>query len=297
VAASFGRFEAVEADNPWVMVAYCAGVTSGPMRVWVAYSRDGGDTWSSEIDVSGFTRTAVQQERSWPALWLSPRTPGLAYVGAWESTGTTPDGGLYVSTDWGATWASATTIAPDTGQSIGFSLHVPWQSNAGQDIAYYCHFNRASNIYRYRLHRSVAGVATEISPVDTGKKYGPARGLFSIQSLDTDRQQLIMAGVYDDTSNQEVGGAGGTDAVSSIWRSSDAGDTWTRKTSDLSAASASDSVLQVAFAAGNASVWYGWGGGGYILFSDDDGATVVDKSPTGGIATSGEIMGIFGGGA
>lgn len=297
VAASFGQYEEVEADNPWLMVAYSASSATTPIRTFVAYSRDGGTTWSSEIDVSGHTRTAVQQERSWPALWLSPRTPGLAYVGAWEETDSQPDGGLYVSSDWGATWASASTIAPDTGQSIGFAMHVPWQSNDGQDIAYYCWFNRDTSIFKYRLYRSVAGVATEISPDDSGDLYGPARGLFSIRALDTDRQELIMAGVHDDTSDQEVGGAGGTDAVSSIWRSSDGGDTWTRKSSDLSAATGTDNVLQVAFSADSASVWYGWGCGGYLVYSDDNGATVTDKSPTVSLATNSEIMAIFGGGA
>lgn len=176
-------------------------------------------------------------------------------------------------------------------------MHVPWQSNDGQDIAYYCWFNRDTSIFKYRLYRSVAGVATEISPDDSGDLYGPARGLFSIRALDTDRQELIMAGVHDDTSDQEVGGAGGTDAVSSIWRSSDGGDTWTRKSSDLSAATGTDNVLQVAFSADSASVWYGWGCGGYLVYSDDNGATVTDKSPTVSLATNSEIMAIFGGGA
>jgi hypothetical protein len=296
VAASFGRFESDEADNPWVMAAYSAGTSLDPIRTYVVYSRDGGDTWSSEIDVSGFTRTAIQQERSWPALWLSPRTPGLAYAGAWEATGSNPDGGLYVSTDWGATWASATTIAPDTGQSIGFALHVPWQSNAAQDIAYYCWFNRASNIFRYRLHRSIAGTATEISPVDSGKKYGPARGLFSIRALDTDRQELIMAGVYDDTDNDEILSSG-CDAVSALWRSSDAGDTWTRLTSDLACTPATDCLLQAAFSADNADVFYAWGNDCYLVYCED-GSTIQNKSPvSGSIANGAEILGIFGGGA
>lgn len=293
VACSFGRFEADEADNPWIMVAYHAATGSNPLRTYVVYSRDAGATWSSEIDVSGFTRTAVVQEQSKPAIWMSPRTPGLAYVGAWTSTGSAPDGGLYVTTDWGATWSAATAIDDDLGMSIGSALHIPWKDNAGEDVAYYGNFDRTGSIFNYYLYRSVAGTATDISPVDTDKKYGPARGLFSVRALDSDRQYVILAGVHDDTDNEYVLSSS-SDAVSAIWLSDDAGATWTRITTDAATRTTDDCILQVAFSADNPDIFYGWGGGGYLLYTED-GSTMDNKSPTGGVATSSEILGIYGG--
>lgn len=293
IGASFGRYQVANADNPWLIVAYSAGAGANPIRTYISYSIDGGTTWSSEIDVSTFTRTAVQQERSWPALWLSPRSPGVAYVGAWESTGSQPDGGLFKTTDWGATWAASTDIAADLGQSIGFAMHVPWDSNPAEDIAYYGWFNRDTSLFKYRLYRSVAGVASDISPDDGGDKYGPARGLFSIRALDTNRQDLILAGVHDDTDNEEVE-APGSAAVSAIWRSSNGGDSWSRITSDLATTPNDDCVLQVAFSADDPDIFYGWGGHGYLIYTED-GGTMDDKSPTSSLASSAEIMGIFGG--
>ncbi len=296
IACSFGRYEADEADNPWIMVAYSAASGSNPLRTYVTYSRDAGATWSSEIDVSGFTRTAVIQEISRPAIYLSPRTPGLAYVGAWTSTGTNPDGDLYKTTDWGATWALATEVGGDTGDSIGLAMHVPWEDNADEGIVYFGKFDRTSSIFNYWLWRSVAGSASDISPVDSGKKYGPARGLFSIRALDTDRQEMILAGVYDNTDNEYITSSSSA-AVSAVWRTSDGGDTWTCKTSDAATTNTSDCVLQVAFSADDENIWYGWGGGGYLIYTEDDGANITDKSPTSTIAYAGEFMGIFGGGS
>jgi len=296
IACSFGHYEADEADNPWIMVAYSAATGSDPLRTYVVYSRDAGATWSSEIDVSGFTRTAVTQEISRPAIYMSPRTPGLAYVGAWTSSGSAPDGDLYKTTDWGATWSLASEIGGDTGDSIGLAMHIPWESNAAEDIVYFGKFDRTSSIFNYWLWRSVAGSASDISPDDSGKKYGPARGLFSIRALDTDRQELILAGVHDNTDNEYIVKAGSA-AVAAVWRSSDAGDTWTRKTSDQATTTTDNCVLQVAFSADDETIWYGWGGGGYLIYTEDDGDTILDKSPSGEVGDSGEFMAIFGSGS
>lgn len=296
IAASFGRFQATESDNPWIMVAYHAATGTSPLRTYVVYSTDGGQTWSSEIDVTGQTRTQAVREISRPAIWLSPRTPGLAYVGAWVSSGTEPPGGLFVTEDWGATWAAATAI-DDGGidMGIGFSMHVPWLNNASEEIAYYGAFNETSNIFNYGLWRSIAGTATDISPVDSGVKYGPVRGLFGVRALDTNRQHLLLAGAKDNVDDVALLAAG-SDGYTAIWKSSDAGDTWTRVTSDVLADDSVGCVLQVAFSADNANVFYGWGANGYFLYTEDGGATMDDKTPV-ALATGAEIMGIFGGSA
>jgi hypothetical protein len=294
IACSFGRYEAVEADNPWLICAYHVATGSNPLRTYVVYSRDGGATWSSAIDVSTFTRTAIQEEISRPAVWMSPRTPGLAYVGAWTATGADPDGGLYVTTDWGATWSAATAIDDGgIGMGIGFSMHVPWTDNADEAIAYYGGFDRTSNIFNYSLWRSVAGTATGISPVDGGDTYGPARGLFSVRTLDTDRQHVLLAGVTDDVDDIPVG-VSGSDAYSAIWKSSDAGATWTRVTSDVLATGANDAVMQVAFSADSENHFYAWGLSGTLLYTED-GSTMLDKSPVSPISSGLEFLAIFGG--
>jgi hypothetical protein len=295
IAASFGRFQATESDNPWIMVAYHAATGAAALRTYVVYSTDGGQTWSSEIDVSGQTRTQATREISRPAIWLSPRTPGLAYVGAWVSSGAEPPGGLFVTEDWGATWAAATAI-DDQGvdMGLGFAMHVPWLNNASEEIAYYGAFNETSNIFNYGLWRSVGGTATDISPVDSGVKYGPVRGLFGVRALDTNRQHLLLAGAKDNVDDVALGAAG-SDGYTALWKSSNAGDTWTRVTSDVLADGSAQCILQAAFSADNPNVFYAWGDRGYFLYTED-GSTMDNKSPV-ALSTGAEIMAIFGGSA
>ena len=295
IACSFGRFEAEESDNPWIMCAYSAATGSNPLRTYVVYSRDAGQTWSSEIDVSGFTRTQVQQEVSWPAIYMSPKTPGLAYVGAWVSpSGAQPNAQLFRSNDWGATWNGVSALDGSTGQGLGFSLHIPWEDNPAEDIGYFGHFNRDSNIFRYRLYRSVGGSATNISPTDTGKVYGPARGLFSVRCLDSNRQYVLLAGVSDETDNEPVISASSA-AVAAVWLRDDAGNTWSRITNDQTTGTTDDCTLQAAFSPNDPDVIYMWGGGGYIAYTSNGGSTVTDKQPVSPINSSSEIVGIFGG--
>lgn len=294
IGASFGRYQATESDNPWLIVAYSAASGANPLRTYVVYSTDGGQTWSSEIDVSGHTRTQSTREISRPALWLSPRTPGLAYVGAWAATATAPAGGLYVTTDWGATWSAASAVDDSgIGIGLGFGMHVPWLNNASEEIAYYGAFDETSNIFNYGLWRSVAGTATDISPSDGGVKYGPVRGLFGIRSLDTNRQHMVMAAAKDNVDDIALLGAG-TDGYTSLWKSANGGDSWTRVTADVLAGGTAKCVLQAAFSADDPNVFYAWGHTGYFLYTADGGATLDDKTPT-VLTTGSELLGIFGG--
>lgn len=294
ISCSFGRYQATESDNPWIMAAYHADAGIDPMRVFVVYSTDGGATWSSEIDVSGHTRTQIKREWSRPAIWMSPRTPGYAIVGCWATTGTTPDGALFRTTDWGATWAAVTDI-DDQGidMGLGFSLHVPWPDNSDERIAYYGAFNETSNVFNYGLWRSVAGTATDISPVDGGKKYGPVRNQFGVRSLDSNRQYMLLAGAADNVDDVALLDAG-SDGVTALWKSSNGGDSWTRVTADVATEGTDDCILQAAFSADSELIFYAFGNHGSIFYTEDGGTTMVDKSPTTNISTN-EVLAIFGG--
>lgn len=295
VGASFGRFFPDEADNPWLLAAQSHRSVGGQNGTYIVHSEDAGATISSEIRPSTFTQSiSTGQGTAIPAVWLSPRTPGFALVGSYKVSGSTPTGGLYKTTDWGATWSEATEYAATLGVGLGFCFHVPWEDNDDESILYYSYWDRISSQFNYRLYRSQGGTSTDISPTDSGKKFAPIRPNFGIRSLDTDRLQLVVAGVANSSDNVDPGGSG-TDAVAAIFVSSDGGDTWTRRTTAVAASVNGNWFMQVAFASGNANIIYAWGNDGYIAYSTDNGATFTGKEPTNVTASTTEVVGICGG--
>lgn len=295
IAASFGRYESVEADNPWIMAVQNRRVGSNPFEVWIVYSRDGGATWSSEIQVSTYTRTITAgQEEAIPGIWLSPRTPGLAYVSAYSASGTTPVGGIWKTTDWGATWAAASNLSVTMGSGLGNCIHVPWPTNKAENIVYHGDFDRISAQFKYRLRRITGASSADISPVDGSLTYGPYRGPFGIRSFDSDRKYLVLAGIANNSDNVDPSSAG-TDAVAAIWTSDDHGATWTRRTSDVSALGNNDWATEVAFSSDDHLFLYAWGEDGYIAYSDDFGATWTDRQATNITPSTAMILGICGG--
>lgn len=295
IGASFGRFFPDEADNPWIIAAQSHRSGGGQNGVYLVYSEDAGATWSSEIRPSTFTQTiSSNQGTAIPAIWLSPRTPGLALVGSYKASGSTPTGGMYKTTDWGATWSEATEYSASQGVGLGFCYHVPWEDNDDEDILYYSYWDRLSSQFNYRLYRSQGGTSTDISPTDSGKKFAPIRPNFGIRSLDTDRLQMVMAGVANSSDNVDPGGSG-TDAVAALFVSSDGGDTWTRRTTAVAASVNGNWIMQAAFASGNANLIYAWGNDGYLAYSTDNGASFTSKEPTNVTASTVEVVGICGG--
>ncbi len=280
VAASFGRYESVEADNPWIMaITY---YTSSPADGFkIVYSRDAGNTWSAEITVTAHVATGGSAGLSFqaPTIWMSPRTPGKAIVIVPTSTGATPTMAAYVTTDWGDTWSALSDPLITSGNGFGGSIHVPWEGNEDESIVYYGNITVGAT-FAYRLKRSVSTVVTDISPVFSTKTYGAglAGGLFGIRAYDLDRQFMVMGGVSDN-------GAGATNFNLNVAVSDDAGDTWTE--------------IVAPYGSGN---WYGWQGyqaafagddpniiyimGSFsleettylIAYTDDFGVTVVDKT-------------------
>lgn len=80
IQASFGEYFG-EGENPWLMcVSYYAG-TADHTGTWVTYSVDGGITWSTEVAISEDYN--VSSTDPMPiGVYVSPKTPGLAYVAA-----------------------------------------------------------------------------------------------------------------------------------------------------------------------------------------------------------------------
>lgn len=293
IAASFGRFEAVEADNPWIMAVQSRfSTTAGDNGVYIAYSRDAGATWSSEIRPSTFTQnTGTGAGTNRVGVYLSPKTPGLAYIGSFSASGAPPTGAMYRSTDWGATWSLVTDLDIDQGDGLGHCYHVPWPSNASEDLVYYGYRDRTSSQLKYRLHRTQGGVDVDISPLDGGKYYGPLRGGFGVRTHDNDRRYVLLAGIANDSDAVEPASAG-TDAVAAVFFSDDYGDTWTRLTSVVAATTNANFAYQAAFGASTPDIQYIFGNDGYLALSLNRGVSFTAKEPTG--ATT-ELIAICGG--
>lgn len=108
IQASFGRFFETETENPWLMVVSYYGDQVGQTGTWCVYSLDAGVTWSDEIQITPHFDT--DQSGADPVhdtdVYLSPKTPGLAYTTAYKNTSTPATAIGYMSTDWGETWSA-----------------------------------------------------------------------------------------------------------------------------------------------------------------------------------------------
>jgi hypothetical protein len=131
VQASFGAYFA-EGANPWLLCVSYYGDSTGHTGTWATYSTDGGTTWSSEVQISSVSATDAFVRFRPIAVYTSPRTPGLAYTAAFVDGDST---GFYVTHDWGATWAATSFSNPGT--SFAGTIHVPWESNAGESLIYH----------------------------------------------------------------------------------------------------------------------------------------------------------------
>lgn len=294
INASFGRYQVAESDNPWLICARSHRSTSDQNGVYVVYSVDGGQTWSSEIAVTSFNDTAISNSpRRVVGLWLSPRTPGYAILAAYTADGSPTSADLYVTTDWGASWSAASfTADPDEG--LAYSVHVPWHDNADESLVYYGSFNRDSN-FVWGTRRTDGTTDSDISPSNAGIDYGPIRSNFGIMSLDTNRLRMVMCGEADGSGTIDIDQSS-TSAVGGAFVSDDGGDTWTMIIGPNTGGPNVKWPLGAAFASGDGDELYVWGNE-YIGHSTDGGATVVDKSPGSPIATSQEVIGITGDGS
>lgn len=290
IRASFGRYQENEADNPWlVVVSHYDETAATPQAsdgIWVTYSTDGGQTWSTETQINANTWTNAFQpgiqarNLAGLSLYLSPRTPGLAYAIFYSSTDDPPATAGYMSTDWGATWEAADTgdLALIPTHQLGGGIHVPWAGNDLEQIVYHGRAAFASTTApsSWRLYRVNGNTAVDISPSNSGSSYGLIAGEFCIRTYSGNRNYLVACGVSEDSWSF------GFPNNYAVFVSDDAGDTWSLIHGPEAAGDLWGRVgFEAAFAGDSAAVLYLWGGTPgeslTIGYSDDFGQTIQDK--------------------
>ena len=115
INASFGRYFAADADNPWLICVSHYADAVGHAGTWATYSVDGGATWATEVQISANFDSDLSgnDPANVPALWMSPRTPGYALTAAYTETANPATASAFETRDWGQTWTALSTAATD----------------------------------------------------------------------------------------------------------------------------------------------------------------------------------------
>lgn len=296
IACSFGRFQPVESDNPWIMVVTHYNDFGTKKGTYCIYSTDGGQSWSSEIQITSQRPTgSLIGARYWPVIWMSPRTPGYAIVIAKTQTGAIGGTAAYYTTDWGATWSLLTSPAvvtspqATTGGVAGGALYVPWEGNADEQIMFHGYEVEESAKWERYLYKTVGGSSTNVTP--SAGNYGPRRGLFSVRAFDGNAQYMVAvlanSGADDDITAES----------SAVFVSDDYGATWDLVLGPTTTASNTQYSTEAAFSADDRNQIFVWGNEALIRYSADFGASFENKR--GSLVFSGgeEILGLVGGDA
>lgn len=217
------------------------------------------------------------------AVWLSPRTPGLAYTVAYVEEGTA----LFRTTDWGASWVQEDTLDP--GFAFSGTIHVPWQNNVVESTAYYGALEDA-DLRQFRLKKLASGVITDVSPTDGTIIYGVNRGPFGVRTFDgAGGEAFVLAAVVGNDTE-----ATGASDKHGVYISDDEAATWTVVVTPIadSGAPTNRPAFEAAFGGESEQEIFIWGPPNYISYSADFGATVLDKS--GNIVALGGCPGFVG---
>lgn len=241
----------------------------------VIYTTDGGSSWA-EVTITSHYDTTPGNVAYFPFIWMSPFTAGLAYAGALTTTSAEPLGGLYKTTDYGATWAATSSPNVDFDDHIGSSFHIPMHDNGGQVLNYHRSWDAPTDTAKLNRTESDGTTITDITP--TGD-FAP-RFWWSLSVCSIDRQRIAMAGRAEDTPDQLA-----------IWVSKDAGDTWTQVTATVNFGSGG--YIGVGVAGNDPDVIYAWGYDLQIAYTQDFGVTWQDKTTK--LAGSATIINILGG--
>jgi hypothetical protein len=270
--ADYGAIGVGLAVEDWVGVVIAYKSSPGTKCV---YTTDGGSTWTEVVITAHYNSDAVGFSAAYkPPLFMSPYTAGLMYAGALTSTGVTPPGDMYRSTDYGATWAAATDIDVSFGDYHGGVINIPWHNNSTQLL---CYSGNHVDGTSYSLKRTESD-GTTITDISPSGPYGPAgAGFWSLSVCPTDRQRVAFIGIKEST------------VQTAIFVSRDAGDTWEQSTDAVAAASGFRSVA----IASDPNIIYAWGTGLQLSYSQDFGVTWQDK--TGSLAGSANVINILGG--
>lgn len=294
IAASFGRYQPDEDDNPWIMCVTHYNDFGTKKGTYCIYSVDGGQTWSSEIQITAERPTgSLIGARYWPAVWLSPRTPGFAVVVAKSQTGAIGGTQPYFTTDWGATWSVLTNPAVVTspqatdGGLAGGGYYVPWESNVDETTVFHGYEVEESAKWERYLYKTVGSSSTDVTP--SAGNYGPRRGLFSVRAFDGNSQYMVAV----------LANSGGDDDItaeeSAVFVSDDYGATWDLVLGPTTTAPNTQYPTEAAFSADSEQIIYVYGNEAMIQYSTDRGATFEDKRGS-LVFTGGElILGLVGG--
>jgi hypothetical protein len=274
INASFGAF--FVSDNPWLVCVSHYGSLSGHEGTWATYSTDGGTTWSSEVQLSAHYNSSIGSSgrRREIGLYVSPKTPGLAYTTAYTSTSSTPSSDGFVSTDYGATWTAISNPDIQPGNALGGNIHVPWHTNDGEDLAYHGHITTGS-ARQYRLKKVDGTTISDISPSDGVRSYGCNRAVFGIRAYDSDRTYLAVGAIGNDVNMTH------NDDKHAVFVSGDAGATWTNITGVIAdnVVIGGNNQFSVAFSGTDPNTLFVWGpAAGYISYTEDFGVTLSSKT-------------------
>lgn len=250
--------------------------------IYSTFTTDGGATWSAEAAITAHYNSA---SGTYPALYVSSKTPGLAYAIVYTATGAQNSAttGLYRSTDFGETWTLYTGLNIDAGSIAGQELHFPYANNPAEDICYYTNGYWDSGNGSYLFQRTIGtGAPDNVSPFlapgsNPGDFYGGYNPRFSISSSPQDRNYVVMSGRRAAAAIRFTTHA-----------TTDGGTNWTAITGDL----ATPDYTKVAISGDDKETLFLWGRLGQIGYSTDFGAN-IDPRDVG--FSSGDLIGIAGG--
>lgn len=154
----------------WVMAAAYYGNTEAQKGCYAYYTTDGVN-WT-EVQVTGHFQNAGLLNGV-PGLYISSKTPGLAYCGAFTSTGATPNSAIYESLDYGATWALSTAFTPGSNGFAFLGLHIPWA--VGNEITgYYANYTTPTGITAFDLYKAIGtDGGADLGVSSGGEDYAP----------------------------------------------------------------------------------------------------------------------------
>lgn len=271
-------------QNWGIAVSYHADDGTYP-GVYAAYTTNG-TTWTEGLIAAGYDPGGIVQ---FPGLYVSSKTPGLAYTAADTGTGGggTDECRIYRTTNYGASWSAVASPAGFKPVDwLAGSIHLPFHDNASEAIAYFggWDYGTYTSLNANFLKRKNAdGSISDITPVIDGKRYGAYIYQKCVHSCPINRQ-AVVASLYNFDNAKSV-----------VVASRDGGTTWTTA---IAPEAETNAYRNVQIAGDNEQVLYLWSTGTLRLgYSGDFCVTIEDK--TGNMAAlgaSGGFVGICGGG-
>ncbi|MBK8035291.1 MAG: hypothetical protein IPK17_38465 [Chloroflexi bacterium] len=166
-------------------------------RVDWDWTMNGGTIWSRTQDIGG-AWVGGSGDGTRPGVYVFAGTPGKVLISAFTGSGSTTNGRLKVSNDYGATWGD---FDGNTHLILAEDIHCPFQD---ESLTYHGGPVSGGSYTAYRLHRTVGGVRTNISPSDGSEGYGPI-SQFGVKSCDLDKNSVLVAGSNRDTGTVKYG--------------------------------------------------------------------------------------------